>query len=55
MAGYNVVGCLTDVANLLFAMKGEPPATKLQEMQVVETLREVVGVLKAKRWWAPSM
>ena len=38
-AGYNVVGCLTDVASLLFAMKGAPPQGKLSENEVVEGLK----------------
>ena len=46
-AGYNVVGCLTDVANLLFAMKGPPPASTPSEQQVIGDLEAAVIALIA--------
>ena len=56
-AGYNALGCLTDIANLLFAMKGPPPATKPTEDEVVAGLEEVVGKLRANDLtdiWIPT-
>ena len=56
-AGYNALGCLTDIANLLFAMKGPPSATKPTEDEVVAGLKEVVGKLRANDLtdiWIPT-
>jgi hypothetical protein len=56
-AGYNVVGCLTDVANLLFAMQGPPPAKQQTEDEVVAVIREVISKLRDGRidqLWIPT-
>ena len=56
-AGYNVVGCLTDVANLIFAMKGKPPTPKPTEEEVVIIVREVAQKLREgefKGLWIPT-
>jgi len=58
-AGYNVVGCLTDVANLIFAMNGPPPSrdTKPSEQEIVDVLDGVVTKLCAEDFtqlWVPT-
>jgi len=56
-AGYNVLGCLTDVANLLFAMKGPPPKKTPTEKEVVDTVREVCNKVKNEEFndlWIPD-
>ena len=57
MAGYNVAGCLTDVANLMFAMNGNPPNKKPTEKDVADVIEAVTGKLRAGRWdelWIPT-
>merc|ERR1712113_1163132 len=56
-AGYNVPGCLTDVANLVFAMRGAPPTEKLAELEIVEIISSVTQKVKAKDFsglWVPT-
>merc|ERR1712060_429320 len=55
-AGYNVLGCLTDVANLVFAMRGKPPG-KLDELEIVEAIEDVAQKVKEKDFsglWVPT-
>ena len=57
MAGYNVAGCLTDVANLIFAMNGDPPTKVPSEKDVADVIEKVTGKLRARDWaglWIPS-
>ena len=57
MAGYNVAGCLADVANLIFAMNGDPPPKKPSEGKVVEVIESVVEKLRERKWsdlWIPT-
>ena len=57
MAGYNVSGCLTDVASLVFAMNGAPPAEKPSERDVVNVIENVTSKIRAGDWldlWVPS-
>jgi hypothetical protein len=56
-AGYNVVGCLTDVANLVFAMRGEPPSGEISETETVAAIHEVSDKINAKNFsglWIPT-
>ena len=56
-AGYNMNGCLTDVANLLFAMAGDPPAHILTEQDVIDTVEQMVDKIKSKDLtdiWIPT-
>jgi len=57
-AGYNVVGCLTDVANLLFAMDGPPPdKLKDVEREVIGTVNRVITHLRKGDFdnlWVPT-
>jgi hypothetical protein len=46
-AGYNIIGCLADVANLLFAMAGGPPAQKPTEEMVISTVDTMVQKISA--------
>ena len=57
MAGYNVAGCLTDVASLIFAMDGPPPTKKPTEGGVVEIIEKVATKLRIHDWdglWIPT-
>jgi hypothetical protein len=63
LTGFNVKGCLTDVANLAFAMAGEPPdvdeegRSEVREDEVVARIRKVSAKLADSDFsglWVPT-
>ena len=56
-AGFTVIGCLADVANLLHAMLGETPADKMTEAEVVESIERACAKIRAADFsalWIPN-
>jgi hypothetical protein len=48
LCGFNVKGCLTDVANLAFAMTGEPPRAALSESEIAARITGLGNKLRRR-------